>query len=96
MVIKVDFDLTMSILAFNLFRLFALETDRYKNSTSTKLYESILLNSADITVDEKQITVALKKKRMLPLCLEIMKKYQNQNYQWIGNKKLIFTGATYS
>jgi len=96
MVIKVDFDLTMSILAFNLFRLFALETHRYKNSTSTKLYESILLNSADITIDEKQITVALKKKRMLPLCLEIMMNYKDQKYQWIGNKKLIFTGATYN
>ena len=96
MVIKVDFDLTMSILAFNLYRLFALETERYKNSTSTKLHESILLNSADINIDEKQITVALKKKRMLPLCLEIMNKYKDENYQWLGNKKLVFTGATYS
>ena len=96
MVIKVDFDLTMSILAFNLFRLFALETARYRNSTSTKIYESILLNSADITVNDEQIIVALKKKRMLPLCLEIMGKYKKENYQWLGNKKLIFTGATYS
>ena len=96
MVIKVDFDLTMSILAFNLFRLFALETNRYRNNTSTKLYESILLNSADITVKDDQIIVALKKKRMLPLCLEIMEKYKDQNYTWLGNKKLIFTGATYS
>lgn len=96
MVIKVDFDLTMSILAFNLFRLFALETNRYKKSTSTKLYESILLNSADITINENEITVALKKKRMLPLCLEIMEKYKEEHYTWLGNKKLIFTGATYS
>lgn len=96
MVIKVDFDLTMSILAFNLYRLFALETKRYKSSTSTKLYESILLNSADINIEEKQITVALKKKRMLPLCLEIMNKYKDENYQWLGNKKLIFIGASYS
>jgi len=86
----------MSILAFNLFRLFALETNRYRNSTSTKLYESILLNSADITVKDDQIIVALKKKRMLPLCLEIMEKYKDQNYTWLGNKKLTFTGATYS
>ena len=96
MVIKVDFDLTMSILAFNLFRLFALETQRYKNSTSTKLYESILLNSAQINVDDDSIQVALKKKKMLPLCLEIMDKYKDQKYQWLGNKKLIFTGASYS
>ena len=96
MVIKVDFDLTMSILAFNLFRLFALETDRYRNNTSTKLYERILLNSADITTNNDEIVVSLKKKRMLPLCLEIMQKHEDKKFQWLGNKKLVFKGATYS
>ena len=96
MVIKVDFDLTMSILAFNLFRLFALETDRYRNNTSTKLYERILLNSADITTNNDEIVVSLKKKRMLPLCLEIMQKHEGEKFQWLGNKKLVFKGATYS
>jgi len=96
MVIKVDFDLTMSILTFNLYRLFALETDRYKNSTSTKIFENILLNSADVSIKEDEIIVSLKKKRMLPVCLEMMPKYNNQKYQWLGNKKLIFEGATYS
>lgn len=96
MVIKVDFDLTMTILAFNLFRLFALETDRYKNSTSIKLYESMLLNSADVTMRDEEIVVSLKKKRMLPACLEIMKRNQGQTFKWLGNKKLIFEGATYS
>jgi hypothetical protein len=96
MVIKVDFDLTMSILAFNLFRIFALETDRYKKGTSTKIYESMLLNSADIKINEKEIIVELKKKRMLPLCLEIMNKYKDQKYHWLGNKRLIFSGATFS
>jgi len=33
---------------------------------------------------------------MLPLCLEIMEKYKEEHYTWLGNKKLIFTGATYS
>lgn len=96
MVIKVDFDLTMSILAFNLFRIFALETGRYKNSTSTTLYEKILLNSADITIRDEEIIVSLKKKRMLPLCLEIMENFNDEKFQWLGNKKIIFTGATYS
>lgn len=96
MVIKVDFDLTMSILAFNLYRLFALDTGRYKNSTSTKIFENILLNSADISIKEDQIRVSLKKKRMLPICLEMMTKYEDQKYQWLGFKKLIFEGASYS
>jgi hypothetical protein len=35
----------MSILIFNLFRLFALDTDRYKKFTSQKIYERFLDNS---------------------------------------------------
>jgi hypothetical protein len=37
MVIKVDFDLTMSILAYNLYRLFASETGKYTSLTASKL-----------------------------------------------------------
>jgi len=96
MVIKVDFDLTMTILTHNLYRLFALETDRYKNNTSTTLYETMLLNSADITMKSEEIVISLKKKRMLPICLEIMKRNEGQIFQWIGNKKLIFEGASFS
>ncbi|TSA32480.1 MAG: IS4/IS5 family transposase [Porphyromonadaceae bacterium] len=96
MVIKVDFDLTMSILAHNLYRLFALELGRYEHLTSQSLYDKFVLNGADIEIGEKAITVQLKKKRELPLILEVMQKYNQQNYSWLGNKNIIFKGASYS
>jgi hypothetical protein len=42
MVIKVDFDLTMSILAHNLYRLFALEMERYEHFTAQTLYDKFV------------------------------------------------------
>jgi len=42
MVIKVDFDLTMTILAYNLYRLLALELPRYSHQTAEKLYEKFI------------------------------------------------------
>jgi hypothetical protein len=96
MVIKVDFDLTMSILAHNLYRLFALELGRYSHLSAQTLYDKFVLNGADIEIEKKSITVQLKKKRELPLILEVMQKYNQQNYKMLGNKNIIFEGATYS
>ena len=96
MVIKVDFDFTMSILAHNLYRLFALELGRYENLLVQSLYDKFVLNWADIQIGEKTITVQLKKKRELPLILEVMQKYNRQKYSWLGNKNIIFEGASYS
>ena len=96
MVIKVDFDFTMSILAHNLYRLFALELGRYANLSAQSLYDKFVLNGADIQIGEKAITVQLKKKRELPLILEVMQKYNRQKYTWLGNKNIIFEGASYS
>jgi hypothetical protein len=96
MVIKVDFDLTMSILAHNLYRLFALELGRYANLSAQTLYDKFVLNGADIQITNKNITVQLKKKRELPLILEVMPKFNKQKYSWLGNKNIIFEGAAYS
>ena len=96
MVVKVDFDLTMSILTHNLFRIFALKTKRYVGYTAKSTFEKILFNGADIKVEAQQITVSLKKKRTLPILLEIMEQYKNQKIPWLSNKKIIFDGASYS
>lgn len=96
MVIKVDFDLVMSILTFNLFRLFALDTDRYKKITSQTIYERFLDNSGQVEIEQNNITIKLKKKRTLPLILENMSRFKHLNYDWLENKTLTFAGATNS
>jgi hypothetical protein len=96
MVIKVDFDLTMSILAHNLYRLFAMELGRYANLSAQTLYDKFVLNGADIHITNKTINVQLKKKRELPLILEVMPKFNKQKYSWLGNKNITFEGAAYS
>lgn len=96
MVIKVDFDLTMSILAHNLYRLFALKLERYTKLSVQSLYDKFVLNGADIEIGATTVKVQLKKKRQLPLILEVMPKYNAQKYTWLGNKNITFEGATYS
>lgn len=95
MVIKVDFDLTMSILTHNIFRLFAKDTQRYKHLSDNSIYEKFLKNSAEIKIDN-EIEIKLKKKKNLPLLLEKNKKLEDQKYLWLDNRKLKFRGNTYS
>lgn len=96
MVIKVDFDLTMSILAHNIYRLFAGDLDRYSHLSNQTIYEKFIRNTADIKIENKEIIVNLKKKRELPLVLHTMAEFEALNYPWLNNKKIKFTGATYS
>jgi hypothetical protein len=96
MVIKVDFDLTMSLVAFNLYRLMALDFTRYEHLTAQSMFEKFIINDGDISIDEQSITVKLKKKRNLPLVLEKLKSFSQTNYPWLNSKKLIFEGASYS
>jgi hypothetical protein len=96
MVIKVDFDLTMTILAHNLYRLLARDLGRYANSSDIKIYDKFIANNGAIVVDNQSITVELKKKRDLPQILEMTPKFNDQKYAWLQNKTLQFTGASNS
>lgn len=96
MVIKVDFDLTMSILTHNIFRLCALDMERYSHIADQKLFDKFLFNSADVEIEKDKIKVFLKKKRNLPLILENMKKFESQKYDWMENLHVEFKAASYS
>jgi hypothetical protein len=69
---------------------------RYENLAAQTLYEKFVLKGADIEIGDKTFTIKLKKKRELPLILEVMEKFSRQNYPWLGNKNIIFEGASYS
>lgn len=96
MVIKVDFDLTMTILAHNLYRLMALDMERYEHCTPQSIYEKFIANSADVEIQDNLIEVHLKKKRTLPLTLQTIEKFKDEKYKWLANKKIQFLGASYS
>jgi transposase len=90
MVIKVDFDLVMSILAHNLYRLLALSLGRYQHLTDERIYEKFIVNNGDIEIEPTEIRVDLKKKRELPLLIEFLKESKTVTYPWLNNKSIDF------
>ena len=90
MVIKVDFDLVMSILAHNLYRLLASSLDRYRHFADERIYEKFVINSGEIAIEESEIRVDMKKKRELPLLLDFFKEANQIKYPWLKNKNIVF------
>ena len=95
-VIKVDFDLTMTILAHNLYRLLAADLERYSHFSDNSIYDKFVMNSGEIEVRNQNIKVKLKKKKTLPMILSTMKDFASQKYSWAAGKKLIFEGLSIS
>ena len=96
MVIKVDFDLTMSVLANNLLRLFAADLPGYSHLNPESLYTKFLHNSGHVKVTDEQIVVALRKKRNLPALLSAAERFHNQPSRLFHGRKLTITGDSRS
>jgi len=96
MVIKVDFDLTMTILAHNLYKLLAMQLDRYAHLSDISIYEKFIMNSGEIEIQNKEINLKFKKKKNLPLMLSVMKQFDLIKYPWAEDKKMDFTGLAIS
>jgi phage anti-repressor protein len=96
MVIKVDFDLVMSILAHNLYRLLAMSLDRYQQLSDERTFEKFVDNSGEISIEQSQIRIDLKKKRELPLLLDFFKDVKMTKCPWLHNRFVIFNPASSS
>ena len=95
-VVKVDFDLVMTILAHNLYRLFAQDCQGYSHCEAKTLFNKFILNAGDVKISDVDVTVALKKKRTLPIILELYSMEDSVAYQWLHNKRLRVTAAVSS
>ena len=94
MVIKVDFDLTMSILAHNLYRLFTLQLEGYTHCADQTIFEKFIQNAGEIIIADESIEVRLKKKRNLPLLLEQMNDLGSVKLSWLNHLNLRFVAST--
>jgi hypothetical protein len=94
-VIKVDFDLTMTILAHNLYRLLSSELPGYSHYRAQTLFDSFIDNYGDIIIGVDEITVKMNRKRALPLLRESLPEI-DLPYPWLGGKRLVFAANTHT
>lgn len=89
-VVKVDFDLTLTAAAHNLYRTMALFLKGYEWETAKSLNTKFLANGGSFQIKQDRIIVSMKKKRHLPLTLEMLKELGPRKIPWLGNRSLHF------
>ena len=83
-VVKVDFDLTMSLLAHNLYRVLSRELPGFEQCTVPTIYRKFIENGAQIQIEEHMITVSLKKKTHMPILFELSWMNEKTPLSWMG------------
>ena len=89
-VIKVDFDLTLTILAHNLYRLLAMNLKGFSHYEAKSLFYQFIDNFGEILIKDNLVLVKLNRKRSLPLLLEALPDFEDFTYEWIGGNRLRF------
>ena len=88
-VVKVDFDLTMTILAHNLYRLFCQDFQGYSHYCVQTKFDKFISAPGRIQIKDKLVSVKLKRKRSLPMLLENMEDYTELSYSWLDGRKVM-------
>lgn len=92
-VVKVDFDLTMSVFADTVYKLFSLQIPGFENCKSETIYRSFIKNYTQFKIKtdpEKIITIILNKKVHLPLLFQTEWFKQETQIDWLDNYKIKF------
>lgn len=95
-VVKVDFDLTMTIASHNIYRAMAQGLEGFTKETAVSLYNKFFSNGGNFKINNDCIKIEFKKKRHLPLLMEQLQKLTDVAIPWLDGKKLEFSIASTS
>jgi hypothetical protein len=95
-VVKVDFDLTLTLAAHNLYRAIALMLAGHEWETSKSLNAKFFANGGAVEIQSDRIRVHLKKKRHLPMLMEALTQIGPTRIPWLDNRILEFHPSTVS
>ncbi len=94
-VVKVDFDLTISLLAHNLYRVLAQNLSGFDRCTVPTIWRNFIENGAKIRVSGNNIEVEFKKKSYLPILFEAPWMKNKTPISFLG-KNISYTTGTVS
>lgn len=83
-VVKVDFDLTLSLLTHNLYRVLAARLDGFENCTVPTLFRNFLDTGARVEIKQKEVVVHLKKKTHMPILFSLPWMNAKSSLPWMG------------
>jgi hypothetical protein len=89
-VVKVDFDLTMTLLAYSLYKMLAKNLIGFEKSTARNLFFDFIDNGAEIEIIDRKVFVALRKKVHNTIIFESEIFRQPTQIPWLENLAVSF------
>lgn len=89
-VVKVDFDLTMTLLAYSLYKMLAKNLTGFERSTAKNLFFDFIDNGAEVEILNKKIFVSMRKKVHNSIILESEIFRQPVKIQRLNNLEVVF------
>jgi len=83
-VVKVDFDLTLTLLTHNLYRRLSQHLPGFEACTVATIYRKFIENGARVQIENDTITVWLKKKNHLPILFEVPWMKEKSYISWLN------------
>ncbi len=93
-VVKVDFDPAVSLLAHNLYRILSDRLPGFENCTATTINRKFVENGATVTIKDNNVFVKLKKKAHLPILFELPWMNKSAKLSWMGVNIQFLAGTT--
>ena len=88
-VVKVDFDLTMTLLAYSLYKILAKHLAGFEKSTARNLFFDFVDNGADVEIIDKKMFISLRKKVHNTLIFESDLFNKSAHIPWVENLQLV-------
>ncbi len=95
-IVKVDFDLTMTLLAHNLYRYIAKNLPGFEECTVESIHRKFIENGANVNIKNNKIDVHLRKKTHLPILFDLPWMKESTKISWLNNNEINFSAATTS
>ena len=89
-VVKVDFDLTMTLLAYSLYKMLAKNLIGFEKSTARNLFFDFIDNGAEVEITNKKMFVSLRKKVHNTIIFESEIFRQSAKIPWLENLQVAF------
>ena len=90
-VVKVDYDITLTLIANSLFKILASNLRRFEKSKPKKIYRNFIEIPAVININNDDVVVNFNKKSYNPLLMDYAKKMGNIRVPWFENRYLRFS-----
>jgi len=89
-VVKVDFDVAMTMFANTLYKYLASKLRYYEHSRAKTLFRTFVEGRAEVTVEDEVVHVRVEKRGRNPMLMELAEAYPDVSVPWWGGRHLAF------